>query len=136
MSDNFFADTNVLVYSYTEDEPDKRAKALKALSVEQPVFISTQVMTELSNVLKKKFSFSWKDIATVLPEVNKNFKVHTNSYATLCYACALADKYQLPFYDSLIVASALECNCTILYSEDLQDGQVFEKTLKVLNPFK
>lgn len=40
------------------------------------------------------------------------------------------------FYDSLIVASALESECTILYSEDMQPGLVIENQLKIVNPFK
>ncbi len=43
------------------------------------------------------------------------------------------DKYR---YDSLIVVSALENNCSILYTEDLQDGQVIENALKIVNPFR
>ncbi len=41
-----------------------------------------------------------------------------------------------PFYDSLIVATALESECTILYSEDMQDGLLIENQLKIVNPFK
>ncbi|MEI6154767.1 MAG: DNA-binding protein, partial [Deltaproteobacteria bacterium] len=45
-------------------------------------------------------------------------------------------KYQYSYYDSLIISSALEKKCQILYSEDMQDGQTIEKTLKIVNPFK
>src|SRR5207244_1109319 len=47
----------------------------------------------------------------------------------------IAAKYGFPFYDALIAAAALEAECTTLYSEDFQDGQVIEGRLTVRNPF-
>jgi predicted nucleic acid-binding protein len=47
----------------------------------------------------------------------------------------IASKYRFAFYDALIAAAALEADCTTLYSEDFQDGQVIEGTLIVRNPF-
>ena len=44
-------------------------------------------------------------------------------------------RYNFYYWDSLIVASALENNCSILYTEDMQDGQVIEESLKIVNPF-
>ena len=51
-------------------------------------------------------------------------------------ALAIAEKYGYRVYDALIVASALEARCTILYSEDMQDSQVIEGKLTIRNPFK
>ena len=48
----------------------------------------------------------------------------------------LASRYGLNIYDAMIVASALLAGCTVLYSEDMQDGQVFERQLTIRNPFK
>jgi predicted nucleic acid-binding protein len=48
---------------------------------------------------------------------------------------AIAERYQYKFYDALIVASALEARCTILYSEDMQDGHVIDGRLTIRNPF-
>jgi predicted nucleic acid-binding protein len=47
----------------------------------------------------------------------------------------LAERYQYSYFDSLILASALEAGCQILYSEDLQDGQRIENQLMIVNPF-
>jgi len=46
------------------------------------------------------------------------------------------EKYKYSYWDSLILASALENSCSILYSEDMQHGQVIEDSLKIINPFK
>jgi predicted nucleic acid-binding protein len=51
-------------------------------------------------------------------------------------ACQIAGKYGFSLYDSLIVAAALESNCSVLYSEDLQDGQAIEGKLTVKNQFR
>ncbi len=135
MSANCFIDTNVLVYCYTNDEPEKQQKALD-IANSPDTFISTQVLTELSNTLKKKFNLSWKEIEPVLSEISSGFSVYVNKPATIERACRIADKYQYSFYDSLIIAAALSCNCKTLYSEDLQDVQKIEKKLTIVNPFK
>jgi len=48
----------------------------------------------------------------------------------------IKDIYKFQFYDCLIIATALENNCTILYSEDMQHNQLIEDKLTILNPFK
>ena len=58
-----------------------------------------------------------------------------NSEKTIFEACHLAARYQFSFYDSLILSAALECECSILYSEDMSHGQVIEKKLTITNPF-
>ena len=67
-------------------------------------------------------------------DINNNI-LYTNSIETIKKAYFIANKYKFSFYDSLIVAAALECNCKILYSEDLQHKQVIEKSLTIINPF-
>ena len=135
MNDNCFIDTNILVYCYTDDEPIKQQKALK-IANGSDTFISTQVLTELSNTLKRKFKLSWQAVEKVISEVNSDFNVYVNKPATIERACQIADKFQYSFYDSLIIAAALSCNCKTLYSEDMQDGQVIENSLTIVNPFK
>ena len=133
MSDSCFIDTNILVYCYTSDEPVKQQKALE-IANGFDAFISTQVLTELSNTLKKKFKQDWKAIENVILEVSSGFNVYLNKPATIEKACQIADKYQYSFYDSLIIAAALACNCKTLYSEDMQHGQVIENHLTIINP--
>lgn len=135
MSANCFIDTNVLVYCYTDDEPEKQHKALD-IANSPDTYISTQVLTELSNTFKKKFNLSWKEIESVLSEISSGFSVYINKPATIERACRIASKYQYSFYDSLIIAAALSSDCRTLYSEDLQDGQKIEKKLTIVNPFK
>ena len=51
-------------------------------------------------------------------------------------AIKIKEEYKLQFYDSLIIATALENSCSILYSEDMQHGQIIENSLKIINPFE
>ena len=135
MNDNCFIDTNILVYCYTDDEPDKYQKALKIANGTN-IFISTQVLTELSNTLKRKFKLDWQVVENAICEISSDFNVYINKPATIERACRVADKYQYSFYDSLIIGAALSANCKTLYSEDMQDGQVIENCLTIVNPFK
>lgn len=134
MSDKCFIDTNILIYCYTNDEPVKHQKAIDICG-QAETFISTQVLTELSNTLKKKFELAWADIECVLSEVSSNFNVFINKPVTIEKACSIANKYQYSFYDSLIISAALSCNCKKLFSEDLQNNQIIENKLTILNPF-
>jgi predicted nucleic acid-binding protein len=52
------------------------------------------------------------------------------------FFAVLADRYQLSWFDSLIVSAGLEANATTLYSEDLNNSQVYENQMTVINPFK
>ncbi|NJK98980.1 MAG: PIN domain-containing protein [Bacteroidales bacterium] len=61
--------------------------------------------------------------------------MHINEITTIDLACQIAKKYHYSYYDSQIIAAAMECGCKTLYSEDMQDGQVIENILTILNPF-
>lgn len=134
MKGKFFVDTNVLLYCYSVTEPEKKQKAIK-VSKSENAFISTQVLSELCNILYKKFKLSWEDIESANLELIENFLVHINLPDTVIQACGLSDKYHFSFYDSLIIAAAIESGCSILYSEDLNHNQKIENKLLILNPF-
>lgn len=134
MNDKYFFDSNIIVYLYSEDEPDKQSIAKALLKKSQPI-ISTQVLSELANVLRKKFKCEYTEIAAVIAQVRVACQVATITPDTIENALTLAEKYHYSFYDSQIIAVALAENCTTLYSEDLQHGQVIESTLTIQNPF-
>ena len=53
MKDSVFLDTNILVYAHTDLDPEKQKIAQEIMSANQSI-ISTQVLQELANTLKKK----------------------------------------------------------------------------------
>lgn len=134
-SDKIFLDSNIIVYAHSDVEPDKQKIAQTIIS-EKLTVISTQVLKEIANILVKKFKHSWHDVSKVLAEAVSNNIVHTNTSQTILEACNIAEKYNFSFYDSLIIAAALESGCNILYSEDMQHDQVIENMLTIVNPFK
>jgi predicted nucleic acid-binding protein len=134
MNDNVFLDTNLLVYSYSIGEPEKQ-RITQQLIINNISFISTQVLQELTNTLTRKFKISYNDTIQVILECSNNNLVHTNSESTIIQACRIADQYGFSFYDSLIISAALECQCSVLYSEDLNNGQIIDKVLTIRNPY-
>jgi predicted nucleic acid-binding protein len=134
MPDKVFIDTNVLIYGYSEDEPDKRQQAIDCVRSGE-AWISTQVLNETINVLKRKFSLSYSQIREAVQELSEGFPIVLVSVNTIEMALNLAERYQYSYFDSLILASALEAGCQILYSEDLHDGQRIENQLMIVNPF-
>ena len=134
MNDKFFLDTNVIIYAHTDLDLRKQQIAQQLISLNETI-VSTQVLQETANILFKKFQFPWSEILTVLAEASKNNYLYINIFSTIHDACRVADRYGFSFYDSLIVATALESGATVLYSEDLQDGQIIDQVLTIKNPF-
>ena len=137
MKDRVFLDTNILIYAYSNDEKQKQRIALELINkYSQNIIISTQVINELTNVLFKKFKIDAPIIEESILELDNIFKIKQFSLTTQIKAIHIKEKYKLQYYDSLIVSSALENNCTILYSEDMQNSQIIDNKLTITNPFK
>jgi len=139
MSANVFLDTNIFVYSFDLRDPRKRDLALDLIhktSEASTARISYQVVQEFVNVATKKFSNPLKSSdARMYVESIMSPMWHVNSSLGLAIkALGIQERWSYSFYDSLIIASALEAGCSILYSEDLQHGQTIEG-LKIINPF-
>jgi predicted nucleic acid-binding protein len=135
MNDRVFFDSNILVYSYSSTEPQKQTIARKLIT-DSSSFISTQVLQELTNIVVKKFNFTYQNATDPVEECCKNSSLTVNSKDTILLAHQIANRYNFSFYDSLIVSAALECDCSILYSEDMHSNQVIDKKLRIVNPFK
>lgn len=134
MNDRVFLDSNVLVYAHTDIDDFKQSRA-QQLITQNSSYISSQVIQELANTLSRKFKHPWKDVEKVLANSIKNNNLFINNEKTILEACGLADRYKFSFYDSLILSAALECECDLLFSEDLNNGQLIENKLKIVNPF-
>ncbi|MCL2202914.1 MAG: PIN domain-containing protein [Defluviitaleaceae bacterium] len=128
-----FIDTNILVYAFTADEPVKREKALAFLD-ERPCVISTQVLKEFTYVLLKKSQVKPKAIGKIVHEISEVATVVNEEAALILAAVEIYKRYGYVFYDSLIIATALHNGCTMLASEDMQEGQIVAGTLEIVNP--
>ena len=83
----------------------------------------------------KKFKLSSNDIENVILELDTILPIVDFDLTTQIKTLRLKERYKLQFYDALIVATALENDCNILYSEDMQHKQVIDDSLTILNPF-
>jgi predicted nucleic acid-binding protein len=127
-----FFDTNILIYAFGEDE--KRSEVARILLATGGV-ISIQVLNEFVAVLKRKLKFTWPEIAEALAAVRTLCpKIGELTIATHEAAMKIAERYGYQIFDSLIIASAHEAKCKVLYSEDLHDGQEIDG-LMIRNPF-
>jgi predicted nucleic acid-binding protein len=130
-----FIDTNVVLYLYSADEPDKKAAAEAVVWGAERAWISTQVLSEMANVLRRKFKLGYPDIAAAVDEVRAACNVHVVTGETVALALRLGDRYRHSYFDSLILAAALECDCDTVASEDMQNGLIVESRLTIWNPF-
>ena len=137
MNADDFLDTNILVYSVDIRAPQKMERALELVGrslTNGSGCISYQVVQETLNVLTGKLSMSADSTRRILDEILVPLWQVYPSAVLYQDAITLQGRYGFSFYDSLIVAAALEAGCARLYSEDLQHGQQIQR-LMIVNPF-
>jgi predicted nucleic acid-binding protein len=128
-----FIDSNVILYLLSKDA--KKADTAEAV-LRAGGTISVQVLNEIANVARRKIGMSWAETDQFLASIRSLCPVESLTVETHDRGRDVAERYGLSVYDSMIVAAALLAGCTILYSEDMQDGLVADKQLRVANPFK
>jgi predicted nucleic acid-binding protein len=137
MSDRYFVDTNILMYAHdaTAGEKHRRAKALVGeLWDSRAGVVSTQVLQELAVNLRKKAkkpldARATRDIVTDYLV----WQVVVNGGEAVLEALDLEARYQISFWDALVLQAAQAAGAEILYSEDLSDGQTYGG-VRVVNP--
>ncbi|ACB00295.1 MULTISPECIES: PIN domain-containing protein [Cyanophyceae] len=142
MSQNLFVDTNIFLYRVLKnikDDPEdfarKKKIATKVTEFEN-IFISTQVVNEVSANLIKKANFKEVDIRRFTDSLYKHYQIIQIDYDVFLEASHLREKYYFSYWDSLIIASALKVNVELLYSEDMHHGLVVDNQLTIINPFE
>ena len=140
MNDKVFIDSNIWLYALieTQQEEDlfKHEIAKKLIHQLTNIHVSTQVVNEVSINLMRKADKDNDFIYTFLRDFLAAYPVHDQPTDDLLTAATLRSDYSFPYWDSLIVASALHCQCSVLYSEDMQDGMFVYDDLQIINPFK
>jgi predicted nucleic acid-binding protein len=129
-ADSFF-DTNVLLYLLSKDAAKAdRAEALLASGG----VVSVQVLNEFASVASRKLAMTIAEIREILSIIRAVCAVMPLDIETHDLGLDIAERHRFSIYDALIVAAAVRAGCAILYTEDLQQGQVIEK-LQIRNPF-
>jgi predicted nucleic acid-binding protein len=137
MNGNFFLDTNIFVYSFDDVSLAKAEQANRLIHegiVTKAGAISYQVIQEFFNVVYRRSPMRPAEAEHFMATVFRPLWVVHPSPAFFLRGMQLMERFHLQWYDSLIVAGAIEAKCSILYSEDFQHGQKLDG-VEVRNPF-
>jgi predicted nucleic acid-binding protein len=126
-----FFDTNVIVNALAAGLP-RAERSLALLSAGGTV--SVQVLNECANTLRRKFAADWGQTVRASDRIRRLCTVVPVTEETHIRGLQLAERYRLSLYDGMIVAAAQLASCTMLYSEDIQDGLVIDR-LTIRNPY-
>jgi predicted nucleic acid-binding protein len=136
MNDKVFVDTNIWIYAHLEEQDSRKcALAVAALERSARLVLSTQVLNEYYSVmLKNRAQDDW--IQENIESLVEWCEVALITLPVIRLAHRVKLKYRFSYWDSLIVASALDSRCKFLFSEDLQSSQLIEGSLLILNPLQ
>jgi predicted nucleic acid-binding protein len=127
-----FFDTSVLLYLLSSDAA--KSDRVETLLADRGT-ISVQVLNEFAAVAIRKLKMPLPEVREVLDTIRAVCDVETVTIETHDRALAVVERYGFSLYDSLLIAAALIADCKVLYSEDLQHGQLIDRQLRVVNPF-
>jgi predicted nucleic acid-binding protein len=133
MNDKIFVDSNIWLYLFDAD--DIKKNIVKKL-LRENYHISTQVLSENASVCLKKLRLSDETVNVHISNLITSCQVVLIKPSTVQHALKIKENHKLSFYDSQILASAIENKCSILFSEDLGEGATYEGKIKIVNPFK
>jgi predicted nucleic acid-binding protein len=138
MNAKCFVDTNILVYAHDDSQGIKHERALKVVEdlwTARFGVLSTQVLQEFCmTVRRRNRSYPIDDLQRIVQEFS-NWEVIVNTTESILDALVLEARYKISFWDALIVHAAQVARAEVLYTEDLNDGQIFG-SVRVVNPLK
>jgi len=132
-----FIDTNILVYAHDGGAGKKHARAVELLTrlfEEDGGALSVQVLSEFYSVATGKLGIQSREAEEIVRDL-AGWSIHRPGHADLLQAAQLHRRHKIGWWDALIVNSAIELGCTILWTEDLSDGQRYGN-VTVQNPFR
>ncbi len=131
-----FVDTNVFVYAHERGAGLKHKQAVDLLTrlfEEQAGAISIQVLSEFYVTATKKLGMKSEEAEEAIADLGR-WTIHRPGHDDVLRACRLQRRHKVSWWDALIINSAFELGCNVLWSEDLAVGQRYG-TLTVRNPF-
>jgi len=141
MRDRFFVDTNIFVYAFLDKAKDElnhrkhlmAKQFLNLLDENVDIIISVQVCNEYYSALYKNKT-SDGEIQESLRVLMDAVEVVPITSQTVLGAFEMKNRYRYSYWDALILSSAVEHNCQVIYSEDMRHQQEINKQLKIINP--
>lgn len=131
MRTKFFLDSNILVYLVG---PDHRKATIAERLLRQEHTISVQVLNEFVRVARKKLKIEWAMVDEVLASAMEYCTVVPLTLEVQVRAVEICKNHLINIYDANIIAAAELANCDILYTEDLNNGQLIGR-IGINNPF-
>ena len=136
MRDRVFIDSNIFLYAFNDGDLQKHKRAIEVIMESSyESVISIQVINEVSNNMLKKLNFTNSEVKEFILDSYKRYKVQSITKEIFANACDIRDSYNISYYDSLIVSSAIYCGCQYLFTEDMQHQQSIFDKLTITNPF-
>ncbi|MCL1806083.1 MAG: PIN domain-containing protein [Oscillospiraceae bacterium] len=136
MSGRAFFDTNIFIYLYADNEHDKQTISREIIDKASECVTSTQILNEINNVMLKKWRMSAETVKSVQKDVRRISELVYVDEDTIDNAIDLCTRYGFSYYDCLMLSSALAEHCQVIFTEDMNDGQIINDTLKIVNPYK
>ena len=132
-----FVDTNVLVYLFDADSPDKQARSRELLREEKDrIVLSVQVLGEFFVSVTRKLAVPLSpEAAAQAIDAFCQFQVQTLDPELVRSAMHRSQSSRLSYRDALIVETALGVGAEVLFTEDLQDGRQIDG-MRLVNPFR
>jgi predicted nucleic acid-binding protein len=131
-----FVDTNILVYAH-DTSAGKKHQISRDLIVrlfeEGTGALSVQILAEFY-VVSRKVPLSPEKAEQIIVDLG-SWKVHSPTHSDLITASVLHRRNQIAWWDSIVITSAQQLGCSVLWTEDLSDGQRFG-SLTIRNPFR
>jgi predicted nucleic acid-binding protein len=139
MSDKCFVDTNILVYAHDLGTGAKHERALKLIENlwrSEGGVLSTQVLQELCINLRRKATrpLSIEETRRLIEDYS-SWEVVVNTAESVLQALTIESRYKISFWDALILQAAGSSGATVVYSEDLAEGQSYG-AVRVVNPLR
>jgi predicted nucleic acid-binding protein len=118
----YFIDTNIWLYSFIQSQNTEKTEIARTIIKECEIVISTQIINEMCVNLIKKVNFSEKKIRNLIESLYGKYTVFKLSQDILLKSSNIRANHTFSFWDSVVTASALDCDADYLISEDMQDG--------------
>ena len=128
-----FLDTNIIVYAFTADP--RAQTALDLLG--RGCVTSVQTLNEFTNVARRKLGMTWREVHEALSAIRTVCRaILPVDLETHADALRIAERYGYAIFYALMIAAALRARCTVLYSEDMQDGMTIDRRLRIVDPYR
>ena len=127
-------DSNIWLYAFMDSNSDKRSHALQL--IESPdIVLSTQVINEVCCNLLRKASYTEAEIQQTIRNFQARYPILYVTADIIRYASILRESHSFSYWDSLIIATAINADCSVVYSEDMQNGLHIDN-LTIINPLQ